>query len=213
MCYMLTVVMKNYRNNVTCSGMTARKGSGSRLIRSRELESRGISRVAISRKVERGELVRVGRGLYAEPGYLGTEHAAIVQVARRAPHMVFCLLTALRLHDLTTQNPSDVWIAIGQKSHPPRMAYPRIRAVRFSPASLEAGVETRTIEGVEIRMTNVAKTVADCFKFRSKVGLDVALEALREARRARRASMDHLWMYAKVDRVLNVMRPYLEAIG
>lgn len=192
---------------------TSHKGSGAALLRTRDLESRGLSRVAISRKLERGELIRVGRGIYAEPGYLGTEHSAIVQVARRAPRVVFCLLTALRLHGLTTQNPSDVWIAIGQKSHPPRMAYPRIRTVRFSPASLQAGVERRTIEGVEIQVTNVAKTVADCFKFRSKVGLDVALEALREARRARKASMDDLWTYARVDRVLNVMRPYLEAIG
>ena len=193
--------------------MTSRKGSDATLLRTRDLESRGLSRVAISRKLQRGELIRVGRGVYAEAGYLGTEHSAVVQVAHRAPRVVFCLLTALRLHGLTTQNPSEVWIAIGQKSHPPRMAYPRIRTVRFSPSSLQAGVETRTIEGLEVQITSVAKTVADCFKFRNKVGLDVALEALREARRARRASMDELWKYAKVDRVLNVMRPYLEAIG
>lgn len=192
---------------------TSHKGSGVALLRTRDLESQGLSRVAISRKLQRGELIRVSRGVYAEPGYLGTEHSAIVQVARRAPRVVFCLLTALRLHGLTTQNPSEVWIAIGQESHPPRMAYPRIRTVRFSRASLQAGVETRTIEGLEIQVTSVAKTVADCFKFRNKVGLDVALEALREARRARRASIDDLWKYAKVDRVLNVMRPYLEAIG
>lgn len=191
---------------------TSHKGSGAALLRTRDLESQGFSRVAISRKLQRGEIIRVGRGVYAQPGYLGTEHSAIVHVARRAPRVVFCLLTALTLHDLTTQNPSDVWIAIGQKSHPPRMAYPRIRTMRFSPASLQVGVETRTIEGVEIQITSVAKTVADCFKFRNKVSIDVALEALREGWRYRRFTMDEIDRYARVCRVQRAMRPYLEML-
>lgn len=182
-------------------------------LRTRDLESTGLSRVAIARKVRRGELIRLGHGLYTEPRYLGTENTAVAQVARRAPHVVFCLLTALRLHDLTTQNPSAVWIGIGQRNHPPRIKYPPIRAVRFSPASLHAGVETRIIEGVEIRVTSVAKTVADCFKYRNKIGLDVALEALREAWRDRLVTMDDLWIHAKVDRVANVIRPYLEMLA
>jgi predicted transcriptional regulator of viral defense system len=126
--------------------------------------------------------------------------------------VVFCQLTALRVHDLTTQAPHEVWIAIGNKEHPPRMSYPKLRTVRFAPDSLKAGVETHDVDGTTIRITSVAKTVADCFKFRSKVGLDVALEALREARRAKRASTDDLWRYARVNRVINVMRPYLEAL-
>jgi predicted transcriptional regulator of viral defense system len=106
-----------------------------------------------------------------------------------------------------------VWIAIGNKDHPPRLDYPLLRTVRFSDAALAAGVETRRVDGVAVRVTNVAKTVADCFKFRNKIGLDVALEALREARRAKKASADDLWHFAKINRVTNVMRPYLEAVA
>ncbi len=181
--------------------------------RSWELVAAGISRSEISRRVAAGTLVRVARGLYALPDYEGGEHAAMVEVAKRAPRVVFCLLTALRVHDLTTQSPHEVWIAIGNKDHPPRMAYPRLRTVRVFPASLNAGVETRKVDGTTIRVTSVAKTIADCFKFRNKVGLDVALEALREARREKRASMDDLWRFAQIDRVVNVMRPYLEALS
>jgi predicted transcriptional regulator of viral defense system len=166
----------------------------------------------ISRRVAAGTLVRLGRGLYALPDYQSGEHGSLVEVAKRAPKVVFCLLTALRIHDLTTQSPHEVWIAIGNKDHPSRMPYPKLRTVRFSPDSLAAGVETREVDGTAIRVTNVAKTVADCFKFRSKVGIDVALEALREARRSKRASTEDLWRYARIDRVLNVMRPYLEAL-
>lgn len=181
--------------------------------RSRDLVAAGLSRSEISRRVADGTLVRLSRGLYALPTYQGGANAALVEVAQRAPKVIFCLLTALRIHDLTTQSPHEVWIAIGNKDHTPRMAYPQLRAVRFAPASLVAGVETAKIDGAKVRVTTIAKTVADCFKFRSKVGLDVALEALREARRTRRASMDEIWQYAQVNRVANVMRPYMEAIG
>lgn len=160
-----------------------------------------------------GQLVRVARGLYALPDYRGGEHEALVTVAKRAPGVVFCLLTALRIHDLTTQAPFEVWIAIGNKEHPPRLDYPPLRTVRFSDAALAAGVEMHRIDGAAVRVTSVAKTVADCFKFRNKIGLDVALEALREARRARKASADDLWRYARINRVTNVMRPYLEAVA
>lgn len=160
-----------------------------------------------------GRLQRLSRGLYALPDYHPTEQVALVTVARRAPQAVLCLLTALRLHGLTTQSPFEVWIAIGNKDHQPRLDYPPLRTVRFSKRSLAYGVETRRMESTPIRVTNVPKTVADCFKFRSKVGLDVALEALREARRDRKVSMDDLWAAARVDRVANVMRPYLEAIA
>ncbi len=203
--------------------------------RSRELVAAGMTRSEISRRVAAGELIRLARGLYALPNYQrrvaagelirlarglyalpnyqSGEHRALVEVAKRAPKVVFCLLTALRFHDLTTQIPHEVWIAIGNKDHPPRMAYPPLRTLRFAPAALEAGVRTHRVDGAPIRVTSVAKTVADCFKFRNKVGLDVALEALREARRGRRATVDELWQCARVDRVVNVMRPYLEALS
>ncbi len=181
--------------------------------RTRELEAAGIPRAQISRLVVAGKLQRIGRGLYASPDYQGTEHRALVEVAKRAPQVVFCLLTALQFHELTTQLPAQVWIAIGNKAHPPRLDYPPLRTVRLSEASLGFGVEIKVVDGVPLRVTSPAKTVADCFKFRNKVGLDVALEALREARRERKASADDLWRCATVNRVTNVMRPYLEAIG
>src|SRR4030066_2121921 len=147
--------------------------------------------------VAAGQLVRGARGLYAMPGYQSSEHGALVAVAKRAPGVLFCLLTALRIHDLTTQAPSEVWIPIGNKDHPPRLDYPPLRTLRFSAAALTAGVEMRRVDGAKVRVTSVAKTVADCFKFRNKIGLDVALEALREARRARRATSDELDRSAK----------------
>lgn len=181
--------------------------------RSRELVAAGITRSQLSRMVAAGELVRVARGLYALPDYQSGEHGALVAVAKRAPGVLFCLLTALRFHELTTQAPFEVWIAIGNKEHPPRLDYPPLRTVRFSEAALTTGVETHKVDGTRVRVTSVAKTVADCFKFRNKIGLDVALEALREARRTKKASADEVWQFAKLNRVANVMRPYLEALA
>ena len=181
--------------------------------RSRELVAAGIARSDLSRMVAAAQLIRVARGLYALPDYQSGEHGALVTVAKRAPGVVFCLVTALRIHDLTTQAPFEVWIAIGNKAHPPRLDYPPLRTMRFGDSSLAAGVETHKIDGMAVRVTSVAKTVADCFKFRNKIGLDVALEALREARRTKKASADELWRFAKVNRVTNVMRPYLEAVA
>jgi predicted transcriptional regulator of viral defense system len=179
--------------------------------RARELEAAGVPRAQLSRLVAAGELQRLARGVYALPDYQGTEHSALLTVAKRAPQAVFCLLTALRLHGLTTQAPFEAWIAIGNKDHAPRLDFPPLRIVRFSAPSLAYGVQTMSVDGGTLRVTSAAKTVADCFKFRNKIGLDVALEALREARRSRMASADDLWRCARVDRVANVMRPYLEA--
>lgn len=179
--------------------------------RTRELEKAGITRMQIVRLVSAGKLQRIGRGLYASADYQGTEHSALVAVAKRAPNAVFCLLTALRFHEITTQSPFEVWIAIANKAHPPRLEYPPLRTVRFSEASLRYGVQVRKVEGVALRITSPAKTIADCFKFRNKVGLDVALDALREVLHERKATADELWRCAKVNRVANVMRPYLEA--
>ena len=199
---------------MTVSGQKVEKllGRGGPL-RSRELVHAGLARSELSRMVASGRLVRLGRGLYAAPGYQPGENQALVAVAQRAPKVLFCLLTALRFHELTTQAPFQVWIAIGNKAHPPRLDYPPIRTVRYSAESLAAGVEEHKVEGITIRVTSIAKTVADCFKFRNKVGLDVALEALRDARRSKKISADEIWRYASVNRVANVMRPYLEAVA
>lgn len=183
------------------------------LVRPKDLAPVGIPRVALTRAVRRGQLERVGRGLYG----LGTRpvsaHGTLAEVARRVPRGVICLLSALRFHDLTTQAPFEVWLAIDNKAGAPKLDYPPLRLVRFSGAALTEGVEEHVIDGVAIRVTGVAKTVADCFKYRNKIGLDVAMEALREAWTAKRMTSDEIWHYAKVDRVANVMRPYLESLA
>jgi predicted transcriptional regulator of viral defense system len=182
------------------------------LIRPRDLTERGLPTVALTRLVRQGRLQRVGRGLYALPDRPVSEHNALAEVARRHPQAIVCLLSALRFHDLTTQSPFEVWLAIPNKARAPTMDYPPLRIVRFSGTALTHGVEDHVIDGVPVRVTGVARTVADCFKFRNKIGLDVALEALQEAWRAERVSMDELWRYATLCRVANVMRPYMESL-
>jgi len=154
----------------------------------------------------------VGRGLYALPDRPVSEHNTLAEVARKHPQAIVCLLSALRFHDLTTQSPFEVWLAIPNKARAPKMDYPPLRIVRFSGEALTVGVEDHVIDGVPVRVTSVARTVADCFKFRNKIGLDVALEALQEAWRAKRVSMDELWHYATLCRVTNVVRPYMESL-
>ncbi len=183
------------------------------LIRPCDLDERGLPTVALTRLVRQGLLHRVGRGLYALPDRPVSEHGALAEVARRHPQAIVCLLSALRLHELTTQAPFEVWLAIPNKARAPRMDYPPLRIVRFSGAALTDGVEEHILDGVPVRVTSVARTVADCFKFRTKIGIDVALEALQEAWRAKRVSMDELWRYATLCRVANVMRPYMEGLS
>ena len=188
--------------------LTRKRGT----LRASELSAHGIARVQLTRLVAAGELERVARGVYALPTHAPGEHVALTTVAQRTPDAVFCLLTALRFHNLTTQAPFEVWIAIANKAHLPRLAWPKLCVVRFSGAALTTGIATRMVDGVPLRITDVAKTVADCFKFRNKIGLDVALEALREAVTKRRASVDEIWRAATVCRVTTVMRPYLDSL-
>lgn len=183
------------------------------LIRPRDLNKRGLPTVALTRLVRQGLLQRVGWGLYAIPDRPVSEHGALAEVAHKHPQAIVCLLSALRVHELTTQSPFEVWLAIPNKARAPKMDYPPLRIVRFSGAALTEGVEEHLIDGVPVRVTNVARTVADCFKFRNKIGLDVALEALQEAWRAKRVSMDELWRFAVLCRVANVMRPYMESLS
>ena len=181
-------------------------------VRTRELADLQIPRTVLSRLLESGRLVHISRGLYALPNHSRSEHHQLADVAVRSTQGVFCLLTALRFHNLTTQQPYEIWLAIPNKARPPKLDYPRLRVVRFSGAAMTQGVETRLVDGVTVQVYSVAKTVADCFKYRNKIGLDVALEALRESRREKRATNDDLWHYAKICRVANVMRPYMESI-
>ena len=183
------------------------------VLRPRDLAQHDIPRQYLLRLLRRGRLQKVGRGLYVAGSTHLTEHHSLAEASKRVPRGIICLLSALRFHDLTTQAPFEVWIAIDDKAWLPKVDNLPLRVVRFSGEALTAGIEEHVIEQVNIRVYGPAKTVADCFKYRNKIGLDVALEALRDCWRLRRATMDELWKYAKVCRVANVMRPYLEAIA
>lgn len=182
------------------------------LLRARDLAARRIPRATLSRLVESGRLVQISRGLYALPGQSRSGQHQLAEIATRSPNGVFCLLTALRFHELTTQSPHEIWLALPNKAHIPKIDYPPLHIVRFSGPALSQGVEAHVVDGTTIHVYSVAKTVADCFKYRNKIGLDVALEALRESRREKRATNDELWHYAKICRVSNVMRPYMESV-
>jgi predicted transcriptional regulator of viral defense system len=181
------------------------------LVRTRDLEAQGVSRVALRRMVDRGELQQIARGLYAPSAFEPTENHGLAAASALVAGGVVCLLSALQFHHLGTQAPFEVWLAIGRKAHKPTIVDPPMRIVRFSDEALSNGAESHLIEGVAVRITSKARTVADCFKYRNKIGLDVALEALREYRRSR-GSIDDLVLAAQSVRVANVMRPYLEAI-
>lgn len=183
------------------------------LLRARDLDAIDAPRVVLTRLTASGLLEKVGRGLYRLPDSHGSEHESLVAVATKVPQAVFCLLSALQFHELTTQLPRQIWIGMPRGSHAPLIDYPPIKMVQFTGEAYTAGVEEVERDGVKLRVYGVAKTVADCFKHRNKIGLDVALEALKDARAHNKASSDNIWRYAKVCRVANVMRPYLESIG
>ena len=182
------------------------------LLRPRELTDRGIPRSTLQRLLRAGEVERVARGLYALPGHLLSEYQSLLEVSKRVPEGVICLLSALSYHRIGTQLPHEVWVAIGSKARIPIVSQVAVRIVRFSPDALAHGVERHKIGGVELRVTSPAKTVADCFKYRNKVGLDVAVEALREGWLDRRFQLPSLWEAARVCRVDKVIRPYVEAL-
>ena len=183
------------------------------VVRASDLERYGIPRVYLTRLCQKGLVERVGRGLYRLARAETSEYITLAEAAKLVPNGVVCLLSALSFHGLTTQIPHEVWMAIDVKARRPKVAGVPLRIVRFSGKALAAGVEIHRIDGVPVKITCPAKTVADCFKYRNKIGLDVALEALRECRRQRKCSLEDLWHYAKICRVANVMKPYLEAIG
>ena len=183
------------------------------LARSRDLERAGISRTELRRLRARGAIERVSRGLYTLPGAVLSERQHLAEAAQRVHGGIVCLLSALRFHGLTTQNPFEVWMAIDRKSWRPRIEHPPLRFVYLSGHTLRGGVEAHDVGGVTVRVFSAAKTVADCFKFRNKIGTDVAVEALRDYRRLHSKQLEALWYFAEMDRVTRVMRPYLEAIG
>jgi predicted transcriptional regulator of viral defense system len=183
------------------------------VLRVRDLASQGIHPEYLRRLCRKGLLTRTGRGLYVATDASPTENRTLAEACKRVPHGVVCLLSALRFHQLTTQLPFEVWLAIDRRARRPEAAQPPLRIVRFSGAARTTGVEEHVVEGVAVKVYSPAKTVADCFKYRHKIGLDVALEALRDCRRQRRATADEIWSAARVCRVANVMRPYLESLA
>lgn len=183
------------------------------LVRPRDLEAHGITRAQLARLVAEGLVLRQARGVYVAARHAPTAEHTLAHVAKRVPAGIFCLLTALRFHGLTTQSPAEVWIALPEKARRPRLDYPRLHVARFSGEALAQGVEEHRVEGVPLRIYTPAKTVADCFKYRNKIGIDVAVEALRDFSRKYRGRATELTRFARICRVSRVMQPYLDAIA
>ncbi len=182
------------------------------VLRPKDAMTHGIPREYLQRMAQQGALIRIGRGLYVLPGAPASARRSLAETAKAIPGGVVCLLSALRFHELTTQLPSQVWIALEQKAWRPRTAPLAVRIAYFSGSAFREGVEEHVIDGVPVRVYSAAKTVADCFKYRHKIGIDVAVEALRDYQKKYRSGADELWRFARVCRVTRVMQPYLEAI-
>ena len=183
------------------------------IARTRDLERHGVSRTQLQRLCEQGLVERVAHGLYSLPGAVLTERHSLAEASRQAPEAIVCLLSALRFHGLTTQNPHEVWMAIERKAWRPRRRNIRMRLVYLSGPAHRSGVEVHDVGGVSVRVFSAAKTVADCFKFRNKIGIDVAVEALRDFARLHRGGANDLARYARICRVRRVMQPYLDSIA
>jgi len=182
-------------------------------LRASDLDEAGIPRAYLQRLCDRGQLERVDRGLYRLVDAPVTELTSLAEVAVRVPHATVCLLSALQVHGLTTEVPHAVWIMIDRHARMPKLAYPKLSVVRASGQALEHGVETHHIEGVDVRITTAAKTVADCFRYRQHVGMETALDALRDYLRRGGGGVDAVVEAARADRVYTGMRPYLEALA
>lgn len=185
-----------------------------KFFRAREAETQtGVSRVYLQRLEREGKLAKVSHGLYTLAGDEFTETRDVLEVAAKVPRGVLCLLSALRFHDLTTQNPFEIWLAIERDSRAPKIETVPVRFFRFAPKVYEAGIEIHKIDGAEIKVYSAAKTVADCFRYQTTVGFDVALEALRDAWAKKKATMDELYHFAEVRNIKNKMLPYLRTLG
>lgn len=181
------------------------------MIRAKDLEAVGISRNYLYRMHKQGLLERSAAGLYTLPRAPVTENTSLAEVAKRLPHAVVCLVSALSYHGITTQIPHEIWLSLPRGSWRPKMEYPPLNLTYVSDPAYSFGIQEHVIDRVMVKIYSPSKTVADCFKFRNKVGLDVAIEALREAWRSRKVTMDELVEAAGIDRVSKIMRPYMEA--
>ena len=202
--------MKAASNNTENAIMKMAHKTG--VVRAREIREAGLHPEYLRKLCKSRKLIRTGRGLYVLADGDFTEHHSLAEACKRVPHGIICLLSALSYHEIGTQNPHQIWMAIDRAMRKPKVDYPPIRVFRFSGPSLKEGIEEKKIEGVSVRVYNPAKTVADSFKYRNKVGIDVAIEALKECWRSRRCTIDELFHYARICRVQNIMQPYMEAI-
>lgn len=181
------------------------------ILRASDITEAGLSRNHLYRLCRDGLLKKTARGLYVLPDAEASEHIALAELAKRTPRAVVCLVSALNFHGITTQLPHEIWIALPRGSWHPRMDYPPINLTYMSADAFSFGIQEHNLNGVFVKVYSPAKTVADCFKFRNKIGLDVAIEALRETWHSRKATMDELMEAAKICKVSMVMRPYIEA--
>ncbi|GLS35049.1 transcriptional regulator [Mesorhizobium tianshanense] len=177
-----------------------------------ELRAEGVTAATISRMERDGEVLRLARGLYQLSDAPLDAHHSLAEAAKRVPKGVVCLVSALAFHQLTDQLPRQVWIAIGQKDWAPKADGAPVRLVRFTDRLLTEGVESHTVEGVPVKVFGVAKTIADCFRYRNKIGLSVAIEGLQEALRQRKTTPGEIARQAERGAVATVIRPYLEAL-
>ena len=217
----LSVLMYNYRDldhygntmkNTKVDNLV-RELSKKGMLKTQEIRQLGISKEYLRKLKEKGVVERIARGLYTLPDHAFSATQSIAEVSNQIPKGVICLLSALRFHGFTTQNPFEVWIAVERTAWKPKInSATQVKYLKFSGKAFTAGVQAKTADTVKVKVYCPAKTVADCFKYRNKIGLDVALEALREGWREKRFTMDELWGYAKICRVSNVMRPYLESL-
>lgn len=184
------------------------------IARGRDFDAAGVPRVYLQRLRDEGILQQVGRGLYRLANSEIESSTSLAEAARIQPKGIIGLLSALQFHQLTTQTPHTVWMLLGPKDWAPTNPSVKLKIIRASGEALTAGVETHKINGVSVPITSPAKTVADCFKYRNKIGLDIAIEALRDLLKTRkgRTELAELWQYARIDRVQAVMLPYVEAM-
>jgi len=182
------------------------------VVRPRDLQEHGLSKDYLYILAQEGIIERVGRGLYQWPNRDLGQYQSLIEVRKLVPGGIVCLLSALSFHEITTQNPHQIWLAIDRKAWRPKIEYPPTHFVTMSGIAFHEGVVTHTLSGVKVKVFCLSKTIVDCFKYRNKIGLDVALEALHEGWSSKKVTMDDLSHYAKICRVTNVMQPYLESL-
>jgi predicted transcriptional regulator of viral defense system len=182
------------------------------MLRLRDFIAEHIEPETLARLLRDKKIVRPARGLYQLPDVqIGAAHT-LIEATALVPKGIVCLISALQFHTLTLQMPSKVWMAIERTAWKPAISYPPIRFVRFSGWAMTDGVERYSIQSRKISITNPARTIVDCFRYRNKIGIDIAMEGLREGIRHRKCTPDQLWQYAKKARIWTVMRPYVEAV-